>query len=459
MVEIMNKVVDSKFFKFIGANMCDYKTRVEKNLGLESICGVSREELAEKQSERLRKKYFPNGVSTHIWKEVFGSLFQKTFYKSIGEVEMIGVDIYNYYNIYEADIEYAVFLLLGSYLSEWVEVNVVEKNLPFSIGKMKKRNGEKGYMADYTSAWCMALKNMFKQTTISSLLQEIKEKTRVEKYSYLNMIRLREELDEEIQNCRGEQQKTLDRVMDDSEKERHNSFFYMTDEGIENQIVLDMLFNISLSEICYFHLRNKGQLDWTYIEPIVKSLAKLKCPVLRNQIADKLFAQYLVNEIKGTEYWEQMIKEFDLIVKCINCVYSSLVYRAWAPIYSGISREDEKILWKNIIQDNPYPIEKLYWPQYEKVLSQDIYKEKGIVKELESDWENMSAVHQYEMLQELFGTNEKYTLSYLEELNIEKNDIEKLNNEKLKEAEKRGYLKNAKSASELYIKLQCIMRN
>lgn len=454
----MNKVVDLKFFKFIGVNMLDYKSRVEKiekNLELESICDVSAEELAEKQTERLRKKYFPNVEPTFIWKEVFGNFFQTTLYKdNVGE-EMI----FHHYNIYQADINYAVFLLLGSYLSEWVEVNVMDHNLPFSIGKIKKRNGGMEYTADCASAWCMALKNMFRKTTSSSLLQEINEKTRVEKYSYLNMVRLREELDEEIQHCRDEQKKTLDRVMDDSEKERHNSFFYMTDEGIENQIVLDMLFNISLSEICYFHLRNKGQSDWKYIEPLVKSLAKLKCPVLRNQIADKLFTQYLVNEIKGTAYWEQMIKEFDLIVKCVNYVYSSLVYWAWTPIYSGISREEEKALWKNIIQDNPYAIEKLYWPQYEKVLRQDIYKEKGIVKELESDWENMSAVHQYEMLQEFFGTIENYTMSYLEELNIKKNDIEKLNNEKLKEAEKRGYFKNAKSASELYIKLYYIMRN
>lgn len=443
MMEIINKKIDEKFFEFIGADMQYYKKRIEwlkKKIQLNSIEDISESELAEKLFRLYIKKNFSDGSSIPVVRKI--------------------IEYFSDGTVYKADIDTAVFLLLGSYLSEWVP-ETIEKNLPFSEKKIEKRNGGIIYQSECFSTWCKALKELFKKYSMSFLLNDVETKTRVEKFSYYNMCGICEKLDSQILLCKSEHNKTLDKMADDSQREKHRSYFYMTDEGVENHIILDRLLNLSFSTICYYHLRNKGQLNWEYIELLIKLLLKMKCHGLRNQLASELLSVGVVYEIKERNYIEQMIKEVALVVNCVNYIYTSLVYKAWTPIYKGINKEEEEQLWDKFIRNNCLNIQRLSYPCYESVLREDIYREKGVY--LFTDQEDTDIViggpvHMFRSLMKMVSTNESYDERELKELGISRKDIERLNDGKLVETEKRGNFKNAKTASELYIKLQCMMR-
>lgn len=429
----MKRMIDKKFFEFIGINVDEIKKRIKQ---IEEICGIG--SVWGCSEEKLRYIYFQH--------------LQNIYLRSMPElpiVEKVIRCVGNAYS-YDKDIDTALYMLAGSWVSGW-EVTGLTNNayIPFSI--IYNNSGE-----TRSSVWCKAIQRLFGREDRISLIAPIDEKTRVGKYSYLNMRNLREEVKESIADIENQYQRmrNSDRLtLNEMESLKYHCF--MSCDGIENYILLDWMLGLSFAEICCVHMSETVSYNKKYVEEIIKHLSMVKCCNLRNELADMILQDDLL-KIANQNECEQFINSLECIVKIANSIYSVSLYQVWFKFKRNVGDDIEEI-WQEIIMKNGYGVNIPMYDLYSYKLYSDICKEKALItmpeflKDTQAVQEQISGIQMWNEFDKWIKYK-KATPS-----GIEYTQIEEENEIRSKEDDKRGMFKNPKTLNEWYIKIQSII--
>lgn len=406
----MEKYIDEKFFRFMGMEIKEYDEQIKR---IEALCEV--DAIEKYGEEELRQKLINHLLVSEYTKEDYEF--------SLGEQI---IDYISDASAYEVDVNIAIFLLVGSYYSDWNNGGVC-KGLPFLVYKDESKQQR-------VSQWCNAFVNTFNREEWHFMLNKIDRKTRVEKYSYLSMLKKRKILEECIEKDLG-----------DEDKKR-----YMSAVGIENLLLFDRIFGVSFAEICYVYFKKVQKENQYYFEEIISILAKLKSSNIRNKLADGILSSVAKDQVKEEEL-KQLIRCLKKIVPMVNMVYSASLYSKWLPIQRNEITDKEQ-LWREVIKENRYDVYVLSNEKCAKEVYEEICDARGITElpsvALQDDDNRKSGIQMLEELQSLFGYIEKRGVGIKDE------DIMRMNKERSAKIEMRGSVKNPKTVEEIYVHLQ-----
>jgi len=336
-------------------------------------------------------------------------------------------------------------MLLGSRLSGWDTVCDTNGRLPFDI--VQEKNGRK-----WQSLWCKPTRIVFENEKSASLLEAIVADMRVEKYSFLNMLDFQEVVGKSIMELQNQYKRMIDPDNALTLQERKNLKYnlYMSESGIENYILIDMIFGISFAEVCYMHLKKVyttfKKRDWEPIDRIIGCLSQIKCCSLRNKLTE-LIMQYLTNTIVARKELEEFIMILQVVVKIVNTAYMVSLYQIYLHIREIDESHKEK-LWRQEVLNAP--INKFDNPYYKHEIYMDICKEKGIVHKPVLA-ENVCGEEQQKPTWKLYREIDNFLNYYSISADV---DIDKMNKERREEQDKRSGFKIVKTENELYIKIQ-----
>ena len=439
------KEIDKNFFEFIGIDVDHFEQEIAH---IKKVCNVA--DLSKYSEVEIQYKYF-----THLESKYLSLVPNSPILLDIFEMLKSYVENPDFY---EKDIRTALYMLTGSLYAEFNSFPyeshdiklfsiIYDNSVPYSLGKC--------------SAWCKALQTLLKKDARLSLLSDINSKTRVEKYAYLKIRDVYKELREIIDDMKKQFQK--------EGKERQPHRIYMSPDGQENIILLDWLLGTSLAEICFTHTRKWITVNNSCDEKIIKCLASIKCCNIRNKIADILLQTDSLEIISENQY-TQFIDMLNIFVKVINTMYSISLYLVWNEVKKYV-KDNIKEVWDEIVIDNVYDVSVPVYDNYSQIVYRDICHGKGIIeipslKNTSNILPNMNGIEILEEIQKQLnyphwareGRDFNSSLGQSDHKTIcSYKEIEKINNERMKEDEKRGILKNPKSLNEWYIKIQSII--
>lgn len=429
----MTKIVDKKFFKFIGIDIDTIEQQIRR---IEEICCIK--SVCEYSEEKIRYTYF-----RYLEQLYLCSMPDLPILQSL--IRYIG----NAYS-YDKDIDTAIYMLVGSWCSDWgVSSMGCDTGIPFSIIYNK-------YGVGRGSTWCKPLQRIFGRENRISLLSSIDSKTRVEKYSYLNMRKLCDEVKDAIADMETEYQQMKSRsTLSLSERKSLSYHSFMSRDGRENLILLDWMLGLSFAEICCVHMNRMCAESRKYAEEIIECLSVVKSCNIRNGLADMILQHDFLKDVNQEEY-KQFIDSLKCIVKIANSIYSVSLYHSWF-IFERNVGDDTEGIWQDIIMKNDYDVNIPKYDLYSQELYTGICQEKGIIsmpkllKNVPEVQEQKSAI---QMLDELYEWID-YKNTTPEALTDEQ--IEETNEIRSREDDKRGMIKNPKTLNERYIKIQSII--
>lgn len=415
----MTKMIDTKFFDFIGINIKESSKRIkdiEENCGIKSIFEYSEREIRSKYIEYLYKAY----------------LQEVSDFPILQDVIRYSQDV----SIYNKDIDTALYMLVGSWYSAWnLEIEVYEK-LPFSIIYDNKRM--------YQTFWCNGFRAIFGNLNRRSLLSPIKNKTRLAKYSYLNMRKLEDEIKKTIADKNMQYKKMEENIdkLTSAERKMLKFNYFMSQDGIENLILFDWMFGLSFAEICYEHISKKQLQNMSYVERVIECLAEIKGCHIRNELADMVLQKYLSVEM-SEEVFEQFMNGLEDIVKTINTVYSVSLLQVWEGFRRNAGDNVVEI-WREIIIENTLGVYVPSYDIYSKKVYDDIRCEKKVMN-----------IHRAENAIQMLDEIEEY-LSFMGSVpeGLTEKQLKKVNRERRKESDVREESKEVKTKSDRYIKIQ-----
>lgn len=376
-VDYTNKMqMDNVFFSYIGLEKRGFKKRLEELKKLFRN-GTYRERNVSEISSRIVDRVFgiyifqnPEDMITRISnsesdREKIEWQYLKEQLQSIGELN----------ENYNDDLDIAMFMLIGSYCSDFCGYGIRVSALPFL-----DKDGK-------CSTWCRVLQDVIMKSNRMRLIDlenvEKKEHQRIEKYSYKRCIKLHTELYETICDVKNElneikQQKKAKKRMDFENRKREIQF--MSTEGIENYFLEDMMFGLSFTTILYHYMKNFNLSQLEQMEKIVDLLAKLKCFLLRNRITDMVFF-YLVRNSFEDQSIMNISNYLDAYVEKVNKVYTDLLCIEWSWTWNDvISKNPKQVIWQKFIIDDFYDVQK-------SIFFNDDSKDQYILKRyFEKNW-------------------------------------------------------------------------
>lgn len=346
----MGRYIDRKFFKLIGIDSENFKKRILK----------------------IEKEYKMKIMEIDKNKIVLMSVLEKVFDENKMKVQK---DRYRermretvcFSDVYQTDVETALFMLIGSYLSQWREAQVINENLPFRVVEIDKKK--------YVSLWCEAYQRVFTQDRFKNIfdnnslfLQYIAGKKliskdakkfgreRIEKYSYKRVKKIIRELDHTI----------MEEIED------------TTKQNIENYLVLDMTLGLSLTLTIYHYLRMKTEEQFKVCIPVIILLTNLKCYFLRNRIAEVVFS-YLDEMNYSEEAIENVKSDLDEIVDAVNKAYEDMLNIEWYFMCrEKIGKTEERKVWNEYIVENVFKVSEVPMEVYQEEIEEDMENEFDI---------------------------------------------------------------------------------
>lgn len=451
----MGKNIDTKFFNFIGIDVNSIPQKIKQ---IETLCNVKA--ISDYSETDIRQKcidYFTKvnlcSLSDMPLPQILKAEIRKTYF-------------------YKEDIDAALYMLVGSWCSEW-ETSVLSADIeiPFSIIYNK-------YDTE-SSAWCRAFQRLFGNENRAFLLSNIKAKTRVEKYSYIKIQNICKELGKIVNTMKMDFQKYETKsALTTNEKKKLDYHFYMSPDGKENVILLDWILGISFSEICFFYTSQLPLKSRERAGKIVECLSKIKCYHIRNKMTEMILQEDILKiENEDTTGYKKYCDALKNIVSFVNAVYSVSLYKAWNDYKNSMGNEIFES-WKAIIIENGFHVFIPLYGRYHSYVHATICKEKGIkeipeiLKKNLLDDPNIGGIEILKQLENLSeyqkGLPTPYTVEHLQSINDNSigytelselytvEQIESRNRILMQEEEKRGEIKKPKTLNEWYIKIQSI---
>lgn len=345
---------DNVFFAYIGLEMRQNKKRMEDLIRLFGVSAYKEGNISEISSRIVDRAFgiyvFQNPEDMikrisdcEIGREKIEWQYLKERLQTIGVIE----------ESYNDDLDIAMFMLIGSFYSEfcgeWGDISL----LPFADKGVK------------VSVWCRALQDVFMKSNRIQIMDaetiEKREHQRIEKYSYKRCLKMHTELYETICNLQDElkiieQGKKTKKKMDFEDRKRRIQ--YMSAEGIENYFLEDMILGLSFTTILYHYMKNMNVSQLEQVEKIIDQLAKMKCCILRNRITDMIFSY-----LERNRYENQSIMNISnylaSYVERVNRVYMDLLRVQWN--WTGhdvILQNSKQEVWQKFIVDDFYDVKK-----------------------------------------------------------------------------------------------------
>ena len=342
-------MVDRKFFSYVGLEKESHKKIIDD---IKEKCGSD--------SYKNRDEIF---IARKIADDVFGAyIFEYAEYfrtviiraeTDVTPMEQKPVDDWRFMKeklqymgmvleSYDEDLDIAIYMLTGSYLSKWVGVRLVMEPLPFSVVENKM------------SSWCRLYQDMMLKGNRFQIMDldedSLKGHQRLEKYSYRRVCKMHGEMREAIYK---EQNGIIDGKKNKSPQENVQG---TGQEYVENYILEDMMMGISFTTILYHYIKRVRETEFYRVEPIIALLAQIKAIIMRNKITDIVFSYMEQNKYRA-EMVEAVIDFLQSYVKKINTVYMSLMSLEWRWLaQDALKKGTRKDIWEKYIVNDFFDV-------------------------------------------------------------------------------------------------------
>lgn len=345
-------MVDKKFFSYIGLEVENHKKIIE--------------DIKEKYGSDAYKNRDEMYIAQKIIDDVFGAyIFEYAEYfrtaiiraeTDVTRMERKPVDDWRFMKEelqytgmllenYNEDLDIAIYMLTGSYLSEWVGVRLTMEQLPFSVVEKKM------------SAWCRVYQDMMLKGNRFQIMDldedSLKGHQRLEKYSYRRGCKMHDEMREAISKEQNEM------INAKSSKPSQGNVQRMKQEYVENYILEDMMMGISFTTILYHYIKGVREADFQRVEPVIVLLAQVKAIIMRNKITDAIFSYMEKNKYRA-ETVEAVIDFLQSYVKKINTVYVNLMSVEWQWLFQDtIKKDTKKDIWEKYIVNDFFDVSRV----------------------------------------------------------------------------------------------------
>lgn len=255
------------------------------------------------------------------------------------ELQYMGMLLENY----NEDLDSALYMLIGSYLSKWVGIRLTMEQLPFSIVEKKM------------SSWCRIYQDMMLKGNRFQIMDmdadSLKGHQRLEKYSYRRGCKMHEEMREAISKERDEMRK--------AKKNKSSQENVQRTAHIENYILEDRMMGISFTTILYHYIKGARETEFQQVEPVIELLVQIKASIMRNRITDVVFSYMERNKYRA-EIVEDVISFLQSYVERINIVYTNLLSLEWQWLYQDAIKDGEKKeVWEKYITRDFFDVSRI----------------------------------------------------------------------------------------------------
>lgn len=354
-VDLISRMnIDNIFFDYIGLNVREHRKRLQTLVN----CSLKKAYIDGNVTE-ISGKIIDNAFGVYIFQDInylayrmqnSGTDMEQAEWQYVKEqLQWLGMIRENYND----DLDVAMFMLIGSYYSDFCEYVDNMPSLPF-LHKDKKR-----------STWCRVFQDVMTKNNRIQLIDlenvEKKEHQRIEKYSYKRCMKMHTEIYELICEIKSELEieKGKQTIKQREAYEcRKSKVQCMSEEGIENYYLEDMIFGLSFTEILYHYMKNTSVSQLEQSEKIIELLARVKCRLLRNKITDVIFFFLVKNKFSDKSILN-ISNYLEAYVEKINQIYADLLCVEWSWFWNDeIKKKRKEVIWKKIIKEDFYDVKK-----------------------------------------------------------------------------------------------------